>query len=344
MACAASTSFFLIWTTPPPTFLPRYLRTIDSIFRWHPSSRVSVLSNSLPVNFDLFEPFRTAKFDLQVERYSLWELTINTPAQTWLGFREVWNRSQYFANHEADLLRLLTLHHRGGVYVDTDVLFLRPLILEGCCAGIAGLESGSGGVRRLISLAAQHDADHLTSVKQQQQQQAEEVIVAGAAGSEPILCNALMAFAAGSPLLARLIHTFVHEYVPLTPGLSMLELHARGEWGAMGPLLLTRVLLGGGGGGATREGDGVHGSGGACILEREAFYPIAPQHASDSFGPWREQRDAPLLARLRERSVAVHYWNALTRETALVCGSLMHRLFEESCVLCAPALPCVSVG
>ena len=46
----------------------------------------------------------------------------------WYDFRHHWSRSTYYANHEADLLRLLMLRRRGGVYVDTDFILLRPLL------------------------------------------------------------------------------------------------------------------------------------------------------------------------------------------------------------------------
>ena len=217
MADATAGPFTLIWTTPASTFAPRYFRSIDSICKHHPFATISVLSNSLPPDF--FAPLHPCA--VRVERYDLEAMTRQSGRATiWYGFRRFWNRSSYFANHEADLLRLLVLQRRGGVYVDTDVVFLRPLRLAdygAACSGLLGVESGGGG----------RPAAHLGG--------------ATATGlplpRTAVLCNAAMAFAPNAPLLARAIDTFVEEYVPLTPGLSMLELYARGEWGAMGPLI-----------------------------------------------------------------------------------------------------------
>ena len=50
-AMAATSSFFLIWTTPPHTFQPRFMRSVESIFRHHPAANVTLLSNSLPDEF-----------------------------------------------------------------------------------------------------------------------------------------------------------------------------------------------------------------------------------------------------------------------------------------------------
>ena len=228
-------------------------------------------------------------------------------------------------------MRLLVLHQRGGVYVDADVVFLRPLHLDtrgdGSCRNVVGVETGGGG----------RPADHLTV----------QMTRGGGSGGgvhgpligdmiglplppAAILCNAVMAFTlANSPLLAHAIDAFLDSYVPLTPGLSMPELYARGEWGAMGPLLLTRVL---------HTASNTAASNATCVLEEAAFYPISPPHMARHFGPWDEWRDGQLWELLQSRTIAVHYWNALTKSLPLVCDSLIHRLLASNCVVCN--LPC----
>lgn len=298
-------SFFTIWTTPPHTFLSRFMRSIDSVFKHHPSATVSVLSNTLPTGF--FNVFARTGFDARIVRYDLRALTSGTRAEVWVDFRRFWNRSAYFANHEADLLRLLWLRRHGGVYFDTDIVFVRPLQL-GACDGAFGIESGGGG----------DPAPHV-----------------GAPASSPaplparaVLCNAVMAFRSpASSLLDELLREFVGGYVPYPPGLSMLQLHAIGAWGAMGPLLLTRTV--------SRRTDPRE-----CVWEREALYAVPPERAGAHFGPWDDARDGALWEVIAARAVAVHYWNALTRALPLRCGSLVHRLLEANCAVCAPALVC----
>ncbi len=58
--------FFLIWTTAASTFAPRYTRSIESIFRHHAHASVSVLSNTLPLDF--FAPLAAASLDIAIER------------------------------------------------------------------------------------------------------------------------------------------------------------------------------------------------------------------------------------------------------------------------------------
>ena len=160
-----------------------------------------------------------------------------------------------------------------------------------------------------------------------------------------ILCNAvLIARAAGSSLLAVAISTFVREYLPLTPGLPMLALHAKGEWGAMGPLLLSRLLLPSEP--STPSETDRHASSladSACVLDRNAFYPIAPADAAAHFGPWDEARDRPVWQRIQASSVAVHLWHGLTREVEVTCGSLVHRLLESSAHVRTPPSPLLCV-
>jgi hypothetical protein len=196
--------------------------------------------------------------------------------------------------------------------VDTDVVFLRPLQLDSSCKNALGIESGGGG-RPLSHLATA--SDHGNGLPMP---------------PTSIVCNAVMAFAAGASLLQRTITAFLDGYVPLTPDLSMPELYARGEWGAMGPLLVSRMVRDR----RTKE------EGATCLLEQDAFYAIAPPDISAHFEPWEPVRDTPVWERLQARSAAVHYWNALTRHLPIACDSLFKRVLDANCVTCVP-VPCV---
>ena len=138
----------------------------------------------------------------------------------------------------------------------------------------------------------------------------------------------MLAFAAGADFLRAALAEFVDDYVPYTPGLGFADLFVRGEWGWQGPLLLSRV--------ARRRPETVR------ILERDVFYPIAPgeivAHGAVGRAPRR-----PGVERIRRRSVAVHFWNQLSRDRPLACGSLLWRLLDENCVVCEP-LPCEEPG
>ena len=120
--------FFAIWVTPPATFSPRFHRSLESVFKHHPTAHLDVLSNSLPTTFFHSLTSRT-NHSIKIRRYDLASLTKGTRAEVWYAFRRFWSRSAFFPNHEADLLRLLWLAEHGGVYLDTDVVLTRPLRL-----------------------------------------------------------------------------------------------------------------------------------------------------------------------------------------------------------------------
>ena len=105
---AASSTFFLIWTTPPHTFQPRFMRSVESIFRHHPAANVTLLSNSLPDKF--FAPLTAAGLRVQIRRYDLRALVAGTRAEVWYDFRSFWNQSEFFANHEAHHPRIFPPH------------------------------------------------------------------------------------------------------------------------------------------------------------------------------------------------------------------------------------------
>ena len=201
----AATSFFLIWTTAPHTFQPRFMRSVESIFRHHPAANVTLFSNSLPDGF--FAPLVAAGLRVQIRRYDLQGLVAGTRAEVWYDFRRFWNQSAYFANHEADLLRLLLLEREGGIYVDTDVIFVHPLSGDSVVSAV-GIESGGGGApgRSRERATGQLESDGGGG---------------GAAWSEgAVLCNAVMAFDAGAPFVRRALRAFISDYVPFSPGLS----------------------------------------------------------------------------------------------------------------------------
>ena len=305
--------FFAIWVTPPSTFSPRFHRSLESVFKHHPTAHLDVLSNSLPATFFHSLTSRT-NHSIKIRRYDLASLTKGTRAEVWYAFRRFWSRSAFFPNHEADLLRLLWLAEHGGVYLDTDVVFVRPLDVRAALAGgggVVGVESGGGGAAA-PNRSATADGP-----------------IAPILAADAVLCNAVLAFAAGADFLRAALAEFVDDYVPYTPGLGFAELFVRGEWGWQGPLLLSRV--------ARRRPETVR------ILERDVFYPISPGEVTSHMAPWDERRDGPAWERIRRRSVAVHFWNQLSRDRPLACGSLLWRLLDENCVVCEP-LPCEEPG
>ena len=116
------------------------------------------------------------------------------------------------------------LEMEGGVYLDTDVVFVHPLP-GGSAASAVGIESGAGG-------APGRSQEHLTTggngggggnggAGGNGGGGGDGGGGGGASWSEgAVLCNAVMAFEAGAPFVRRALRSFVTDYVPLSPGLS----------------------------------------------------------------------------------------------------------------------------
>ena len=120
-----TTNFFLAWTTPAEQFSLRYRRTVESTLRFHPHSCVIVLSNTLPK--DYFQTFWNLGYNIIVERPDSEKLLKGTPAEAWLTNIAVWKEGPFFFSHITEILRLSTLWHYGGVYLDTDVIIMKAL-------------------------------------------------------------------------------------------------------------------------------------------------------------------------------------------------------------------------
>ena len=120
-----STNFFLAWTTKAEQFTLRYRRTVESTLRFHPDSCVIVLSNTLPE--DYFQTFWNLGYNIIVERPDTERLIQGTPAEHWWSNINKWKHGPFFFSHITEILRLATLWHYGGVYLDTDVIIMKPL-------------------------------------------------------------------------------------------------------------------------------------------------------------------------------------------------------------------------
>ena len=101
----------------------RHWRSIESIFYHHPTSKVIIHSNT--VSKREFDVLTEAGYSITVQRYNLEELLEDSPAKSLIPKLKM--DSKYLYSHESDLLRILILYQWGGVYMDTDVIIVRPL-------------------------------------------------------------------------------------------------------------------------------------------------------------------------------------------------------------------------
>ena len=131
--------FHLLFTTSPESnvglfggdgnmkgaFNWRHWRTVESIFHHHPFARVIVHSNT--VQHSEFDVLTEAGYTIQVQKYDLEDMLRNSPAQDFLSKIKSASKGQFWYSHLTDLLRLLVLYKWGGIYMDTDMVVVRPV-------------------------------------------------------------------------------------------------------------------------------------------------------------------------------------------------------------------------
>ena len=107
------------------TFNWRHWRTVESIFYHHPTAEVKVYSNTLPD--DTFSILTEAGYSIEICRYKLESMLIGTPAEGFIGKLERARLGPFWYANVADLLQLLLLYQHGGIYMDIDIIVVRPL-------------------------------------------------------------------------------------------------------------------------------------------------------------------------------------------------------------------------
>jgi Glycosyltransferase sugar-binding region containing DXD motif/Alpha 1,4-glycosyltransferase conserved region len=151
--------FHLVFTVD--YFSTLNLRCIESIFYFHPTARIKLHSNvyypiestdSTTANMtssrqrfaSSIQALQDLGYSIEIVAFSAAEVLdravemdqamrttstlINaTAARVWSSRLDQWKAQKYWYSNEANLLRLCLLYTEGGIYLDTDVILVRPL-------------------------------------------------------------------------------------------------------------------------------------------------------------------------------------------------------------------------
>ncbi|CAA7014761.1 unnamed protein product [Microthlaspi erraticum] len=127
-----SAQFFMIWLSPANSFGPREMLALDTLFTTNPNACLAILSNSLdsPKGYTTLKPLLDQGFNLVALTPDIPFLVKNTPAEAWLKKLKSGKMDPgsipLFMNL-SDLTRLAVLYKYGGVYLDTDIIFLNDM-------------------------------------------------------------------------------------------------------------------------------------------------------------------------------------------------------------------------
>ncbi|XVF76793.1 hypothetical protein PTKIN_Ptkin13bG0295400 [Pterospermum kingtungense] len=127
-----SAQFFMVWLSTAQSFGPREFLAVDSLFSTTPDGCLLILSSSMdtPKGYRILKPLLDRGFNVLAVTPDVPFLVKNTPAEAWLDELNSGNMdpgSVPLFNHLSDLIRLAVLYKYGGVYLDTDFIFLKDL-------------------------------------------------------------------------------------------------------------------------------------------------------------------------------------------------------------------------
>jgi lactosylceramide 4-alpha-galactosyltransferase len=289
-----------IWTTDATNWGERNIAGVESVFFHHPNASLCIYSNHLPPS--AIEPLAARGLDVRVLPYSLDALLSETPAAPWLGELARWECGPYFYTHVTDVIRLALLFRDGGVYVDTDVILIRPFRIQPTPPeppAAAGRAAGREGVERVERLAPRGVVARGPPLP----------LTPHALGAEahtindtPILNGAIMVFARGSPFLWGAMKEFAKTYRDY-------------EWGWNGPELLTRVRR--------RCPHNV------TVLSEDAFYPFHWEEVELYSTDGHARENELMWEVVTTRSYAAHLWNKKSNALELASSSVYARLMRE---------------
>ncbi|CAA6671857.1 unnamed protein product [Spirodela intermedia] len=131
---------FMVWNSPPWAYGIRHQRGLESLLHHNKDACVLVFSETLELDF--FTDFVKDGFRIAVAMPNLDELLKDTPVYIFASVWFKWRKTKHYTIHYSELIRLAALYKYGGVYLDTDVIVLKPL---SSLKNSIGMENEMGG-------------------------------------------------------------------------------------------------------------------------------------------------------------------------------------------------------
>ncbi|KAL3654518.1 hypothetical protein CASFOL_001503 [Castilleja foliolosa] len=119
---------FMVWNSPPWMFGVRQQWGLESLLYHHMDACVVVFSETIELNF--FNGFVKEGYKVAVVMPNLDELLKDTPTHIFASVWHYWKKTKHYRIHYSELIRLASLYNSyryGGIYLDSDILVLKPL-------------------------------------------------------------------------------------------------------------------------------------------------------------------------------------------------------------------------
>ncbi|XP_044502993.1 lactosylceramide 4-alpha-galactosyltransferase-like [Mangifera indica] len=156
---------FMTWISPARSFGRRELLSVESFFKVNPRGCLMILSKTLDSTngYTILKPILDRKFRVIAVTPDLSFLFRNTPAEAWS--KEMMSGKKDpgeipLAQNLSNLIRLAVLYKYGGVYTDTDFIFLKSFKWLKNSIGAQSMDMESGNWTRLNNAVLIFDRNH----------------------------------------------------------------------------------------------------------------------------------------------------------------------------------------
>ncbi|KAK7368273.1 hypothetical protein VNO80_10298 [Phaseolus coccineus] len=129
------TRVFMVWNSPPWMYTVRHQRGLESLLFHHPAACVVVFSETVELDF-FKDSFVKDGYKVAVAMPNLDELLKDTPAHIFASVWFEWKKTEFYSTHYSELIRLAALYKYGGIYLDSDIIVLKPISLLNNCVGM----------------------------------------------------------------------------------------------------------------------------------------------------------------------------------------------------------------
>ncbi|MED6216829.1 hypothetical protein PIB30_011731 [Stylosanthes scabra] len=160
-----STFFFAIWLSPAKNFGEREFMTMDTLLKVHPQACLMILSRSMDSELGsrILKPLLDLGLKVQAITPDLPFLVKNTPAESWLEAIKSGNKDPGnipLSQNLSNLMRLAMLYKYGGIYVDTDLIFVKDMSLLRNAIGAQAVDQDTKKWLRLNNAVLIFDMNH----------------------------------------------------------------------------------------------------------------------------------------------------------------------------------------
>ncbi|KAK6284142.1 hypothetical protein POUND7_003094 [Theobroma cacao] len=133
---------FMIWNSPPWMYSVRHQRGLESLLAQHRDACVILFSETIELDF-FKESFVKDGYKVAVAMPNLDELLKDTFTHAFASVWFEWRKTKFYAIHYSELVRLAALYKYGGIYLDADIIVLKPLLALNNSIGLEDQLAGS---------------------------------------------------------------------------------------------------------------------------------------------------------------------------------------------------------